>query len=120
MSTKSCTAPGARWLAVFGLLVGVLVTPVAAVSAVGSAGAGHGHYEAARVLFPCTMLLTRMAGDTITLPLLVLALAQFPCYGATIGFAASKGRTALALVPLLAAHVAAVVLCFSGVIPNFS
>ena len=63
------------------VLIGVLVTPIAAVLAIASAGAGHGHYEFARLFFPYSMLLTRLAGDTITPPLMALALAEFPCTG---------------------------------------
>jgi hypothetical protein len=103
-----------------GIGIGVLVTPVAVFLAVASGGAGHGHYEFARLFFPYTMLLTRLPDDTITLPLMVLALAQFPLYGAIIGLAASKARTALAVILLLSVHTVAVVLCFSGMIPNFS
>jgi hypothetical protein len=99
---------------------GVLVTPPAAGLAVLSGGAGHGHYEAARALFPYTMLLTRLTGDTVALPLLGLALVQFPLYGLALGLAAAKGRLALALALRLAAHAIAAAVCFSGAIPNFS
>src|SRR5262245_47802755 len=103
-----------------GVVIGVLVTPLAASWGVISAGAGHGHYEFARLFFPYTMLLTRLTGDTITLPLMALALIQFPLYGLVIGLAAAKGHIALAMVPLLVVHTATVILCFSGMIPNFS
>jgi hypothetical protein len=99
---------------------GVLLTPEAAYVAVLSGGAGHGHYEAARALFPGPMLLTRLTGDTLTLPVLLLALAQFPLYGAAVGWSASRGRTTWGLVSLLAGHAAAVILCFAGLLPNFS
>jgi len=95
--------------------IGGLVTLPAALLTIASAGAGHGNYLFARVLFPYTMLLTRLTDDTVTLPLIVLGLAQFPLYGAVVGLAASTGRTVLTL-----AHLGAVVLCFSGAIPNFS
>ena len=49
-----------------GVLVGVAVTPVAAVLAEMSAGAGHGNYGLARLLFPGPMFLTLLAEDTIT------------------------------------------------------
>lgn len=103
-----------------GALVGVGVTAWAVPLAVASGGAGHGGYVAARLLFPHAMLMTRLAGDTITPPLMLLALAQFPLYGGVIGLAVPKGRgwTALALVALL--HAAAAGLCFSGMLPNFS
>lgn len=103
-----------------GIGIGVLITPVAVTLAVMSGGAGHGHYEFARLFFPYTMLLTRLVGDTITLPLMALALAQFPLYGEIIGFAKSKGSAAIAAVLLVVAHTIAVIVCFSGAIPNFS
>jgi hypothetical protein len=103
-----------------GVLTGGLVTPAAVILAVASAGAGHGNYAAARLLLPYTMLLTRATGDRITLPLIALALAQFPLYGAAIGYAASKGRITCAVVPLLVLHTLCAILCFSGLIPNFS
>jgi hypothetical protein len=103
------------------VLIGVLVTPIAAVLAIASAGAGHGHYEFARLFFPYSMLLTRLTGHTITDPLIALALAQFPLYGVAVGLAVSKGRAWWCAVALLAvAHAIAVVLCFSGMIFNFS
>jgi hypothetical protein len=105
---------------IVGVGAGVLITPVAAFLAVLSGGAGHGHYELARLFFPYTMLLTRLAGDTITLPLILLALAQFPVYGAVLGIARSRSRVVAAGGLLLAGHTIAVVLCFSGLIPNFS
>ena len=101
--------------------IGGLVTLPAALLTIASAGAGHGNYLFARVLFPYTMLLTRLTDDTVTLPLIVLGLAQFPLYGAVVGLAASKGRAWLARRRWLTlAHLGAVVLCFSVSIPNFS
>jgi hypothetical protein len=96
--------------------IGGLVT----LPAVASGGAGHGTYLFARVLFPYTMLLTRLT-DTVTLPLTVLGLAQFPLYGAVVGLAASRGRAWLVRLRWLTlAHLGAVVLCFSRTVPNFS
>jgi hypothetical protein len=103
-----------------GALLGVAVTPVAALLAVWSAGAGHGHYVLARLLFPYSMLLTRATDDSLTLPLLALGLVQWPLYGALLGFAASRGRALLAAILLLVAHAGAAALCFSGLLPNFS
>jgi hypothetical protein len=100
--------------------LGILATLPAALLALASAGGGHGHYELARALFPFSMLLTPLAGDTITAPLIVLALVQFPLYGAAIGFAAANGRAGLVALILLVLHGVAAALCFSGMIPNFS
>lgn len=105
--------------------IGVIVTPIAFFLALLSSGAGHGHYEFARLFFPYTMLLTRLANDTITVPLIVLALVQFPLYGAVVGVAISKRPVArlvgcVAVLLIVVAHTTAVVKCFSGAIPNFS
>ena len=104
-----------------GVGVGVATTPVAAMLAIVSSGAGHGHYEFARLFFPYTMLLTHLADNTITMPLIVLALAQFPIYGAFIGTCGGDIWLVIKMGGLiLAAHVIAAVFCFSGLIPNFS
>jgi hypothetical protein len=63
-----------------GALVGVGVADWDVPLAVASGGVGQGDYVAAR-LPPPAMLLTRLAGDTITPTLMLLALAQFPLYG---------------------------------------
>jgi hypothetical protein len=106
---------------VIGFVIGVAFAPVAAMLAVQSGGAGHGCYEFAGLFFPYTMLLTRLTGDTITLPLIALALAQFPMYGAAIGMCARRRWVAIRVSwVLLIAHAVAVVFCFSGLIPNFS
>jgi len=105
---------------IIGLGIGVLITPVAAMLAIISGGAGHGHYELARLLFPYTMLLTLIAGDFITVPLRILALVQFPIYGAFIGAFAPKRQAWAIGAILFAVHALAAALCFSGVIPNFS
>jgi hypothetical protein len=104
-----------------GIGTGGVVTPPAAILAIVSGGAGHGHYEFARLLFPFTMLLTRVTEDKITIPLIVLALAQFPLYGASIGICAARPWLAFVIGGVLfIGHLIAAAFCFSGVIPNFS
>jgi hypothetical protein len=100
--------------------IGALITPVAAILAIASGGLGHGHYEFARLFFPYTMLLTLFAGNTITLPLIALALAQFPIYGAIIGLSVQRRRVRAIGAIMLIAHALAAALCFSDLIPNFS
>lgn len=97
----------------------MVVGVVALFLAVLSGGAGHGDYAAARALFPLPMLATLLEGDTIGPLSFTLALAQFPLMGALTGCCLASGRWA----PLIVAgvlHLAAMVLAFSGVIPNFS
>jgi hypothetical protein len=103
-----------------GTLSGLLITPIALFLAIASGAAGHGNYIFARLFFPYSMLLTLIQNDTITLPLVLLALVQFPLCGAVIGFAAAKKHTLYAVGPLLVAHSVAAGFCFAGVIPNFS
>jgi len=71
---------------ILSVLVGVLLAPVALFMAIMSAGAGHGHYVAAKILFPFTMASTYIWG-TITLPFIILAIVQFPFYGWLTGCA---------------------------------
>lgn len=102
-----------------GLACGIVITLPALLLAVASAGAGHGDYVLARVLFPYTVLLARLAGDTITAPLIGIALSQFPAYGLACALY-RPGVWATGAAALAAAHAAAAIACFSGFLPNFS
>ena len=104
-----------------GLAIGIGVTFPSIILAIISGGAGHGSYLFACLLFPYTMLLTLAQDDTISLPLRVLALIQFPVYGAIVGFSVSvlKNRRLIPAV-LIFIHLAFVFLCFCGALPNFS
>jgi ABC-type methionine transport system permease subunit len=72
---------------IFGLIGGILVAPLALFLAVISGGAGHGHYVAARLLFPFTMASTYVF-EAISPPFIVLAILQYPIYGLLVGRAA--------------------------------
>jgi hypothetical protein len=76
--------------------------------------------EFARLFFPYTLLLTRWTGNTISLPLILLALAQFPLYGGLIGLCRDAKRAASVALLIFVAHAAAAAVCFSGAIPIFS
>lgn len=102
-----------------GLALGVPVTVLALIAAIVSAGAGHGDYVAARLMFPAPMLASLLSGDTIGAPSIVIALLQFPAYGALIGWTLGR-QSSLPIVIAAAVHIAAAILCFSGMIPNFS
>ena len=104
-----------RWRQLSGILIGTVIAPVALLAAIVSADAGHGDFLLAKILFPYSLLLTRLAGDTITDPLIGLALIQFPLYG----LAATSFSTARPKVYLLALHTICAILCFSGLLPNF-
>jgi|SRR5882724_5154114 len=99
-------------------LVGIAVTPVCLFLAFISAGAGHGNYGMARIFYPYSMLLVRLTGS-LTTPLLVLAVAQFPMYGCLLGLSLRHPRMRLAALILFAIHVSAVVAAFSGLLSEF-
>ncbi|RVD73653.1 MAG: hypothetical protein E5Y89_18470 [Mesorhizobium sp.] len=79
-----------------------------------SAGAGHGDYVLARLLYPMPMLATLLTNNTITSVSVVLAVAQFPAYGA---FAAPGGRTRWLSLGIL--HTVAIAAAFSGLLDYF-
>ena len=101
-------------MGIVGGIVGVVVTPIAVIAAMISGGAGHGDYVAAQVLYPVPILLSDLLGD-FSLPLIVLALAQFPMYGVLGGSFWLKG-----LIWILVIHFIAVTICFSGFVSGFS
>jgi hypothetical protein len=107
-------------LLIAGAAIGIAVTPPAVNAAIASAGGGHGHYVAARILFPFTMLLSETTGS-IELPWQILGIVQFPAYGAIIGFSCnSLKRAAWAACIIFTLHVLAVAICFSGLLDSFS
>lgn len=67
-----------------GLLSGIALTVPACLIAFASSGAGHGDYFLFKLVFPITMLSTRLFGS-ITAPFILIGLAQFPLYGYLVG-----------------------------------
>jgi hypothetical protein len=94
-------------------VAGMLITVPALVLAVLSAGAGHGDYGFARILFPIPMCVAVFVTGSIDAPSIVLALGQFPFYGGVIAYFAVTRRRRLwvALCVLLVAHFVAFVAC---------
>jgi len=104
-----------------GVLGGMVVGAASLVISWAYAGAGHGTYSAAKILFPYTMYLATAILGSITTPLMVLALLEFPVYGLAAGVAASHVRLRLILPTLvLLLHAGMVALCFSVNNPNFT
>jgi hypothetical protein len=103
-----------------GLGAGVLATPAALLVAIGSMGAGHGHYVAAKALFPHTMLLTQFVFGSIALPLIGLAIVQFSLYGWFIGAAPDWRARVLRTLTLAATHAVATAAVFILKNPSFS
>lgn len=102
-----------------GVLIGCVVTVPAVGAAIVSGGVGHGHYTAARLLFPIPMLLTRLTDGHIGLLAGGLVLFQFPFCGGVLAWWSGR-RAAQAAGIIVAAHAAAALACFAGAVPNFS
>ncbi len=98
-------------------LAGLVFTTPAVFLAMLSSGGGHGDYQFARAAFPVPMLLT--FNGPINPLSLVTALVQFPVYGWIAGSAIAREELGR-LIVVAALHVLAVIVCFSGLLPNFS
>jgi hypothetical protein len=104
------------WIAGLTCMLWLLVgTPVALVLGIASAGAGHGDYVSARLLFPYTMLSTYLTSDLT----LVLAVIQMPVYGVVLFLASLRGgrRFVVALIVVGGLHLVASLLCFVPPLP---
>ncbi|MES0024979.1 MULTISPECIES: hypothetical protein [unclassified Mesorhizobium] len=93
-----------------GFLVGLGITPVAFFLALYSAGAGHGDYGLARLLYPVPMLATLLTNTTIT-----GRCAAVPAYGAFVAGAGGSRWLALGVF-----HLVAIAAAFSGLLESFS
>jgi hypothetical protein len=114
MTQRTSWRPFAIWLA-----AGIVVGGVSLVIATAAAGGGHGSYGPASLLFPYTMLSTRLF-ESITLPFIGVALAQFPAYGAAVGWAARRSRPWKALGIVAAVHSAVALAAVYGRGGSFS
>jgi hypothetical protein len=100
-------------------LAGLVMECAAAIIALIAAAGGHGTYTLAKILFPYSLALTALTGS-ITAPLIVLALVQYPLYACGPVVADDpdvRWRTGAMIV---GAHVAAVVAAFVWADPAFS
>ena len=112
-------SPGSAMRSVVGgAVLGLLLGFGALYLAMLSTGMGHGDYAAARALFPASMLLTLVEGSIGPLAIAV-ALVQFPFYGGLLGWSNARERYRPAVV-VGVLHLIGVIICFSGVLPNFS
>jgi hypothetical protein len=80
---------------------------------IAAAGAGHGTYIPAAILFPYTMTIAPALG-TIAPALIALALLQYPIYGLLIGVAKVRFRTSTILACVHGAFVLAALLSMSS------
>lgn len=101
------------------MVVSLIVTPIALLLGVGSAGAGHGDYRLAMILFPYT-LLSAVIFDSITIPFIILAIIQFPLYGIALGQANEKGCLISMSILLCVVHGVALTAMFLVANENFS
>ncbi|HZH30389.1 MAG TPA: hypothetical protein VEY11_06460 [Pyrinomonadaceae bacterium] len=101
------------------LIVGILLTPVCLLLATGSAGAGHGDYFYAKLLYPYAMI-SVLVFDSLLLPSILFAVPQFPLYGALCGLAAAKGHRWMVGLGIIMTHALAVALCFLLLSSNFA
>lgn len=101
----------------YGFLVGLCFTPIAVFAAIFSAGAGHGDYVLARILFPLPMLSTLLTNGVISGGAIALGLIQFPLYGILAGW---SRRRYFVLTAIAVAHLLLVAAAFSGLLSAFS
>lgn len=86
-------------------------TPFCLLFAFASAGAGHGDYILATVLFPFTML-SAVFFNSITISFVWLAIVQFPVYGIVFGLANLRNKLAISIAVALVIHLSAIFACF--------
>jgi hypothetical protein len=92
----------------------ILITPIALFLAMASAGAGHGDFVLARILFPIPMMLVGIPLVYLNLPLLgfLLAPLQFPFYGVIVKRGLERGRLSKYCGVLVIIHALAIVPLF--------
>jgi hypothetical protein len=94
-------------------IASLVATPICIYLAAVSAGAGHGSYLWAKILFPYTMLsilIFGLSAPLIRIGIWLLTFIQIPLYGIILGFACQKQRFSRIIVALLAAHLLAIVI----------
>jgi hypothetical protein len=92
-----------------GFALGVLITIPCLWLVVFAAGAGHGTYAPAKLLFPLAML-APVFRQSLTTPWIIAAILQFPAYGLILGrmYYSRRFRLSVACVALLHLFVAAI------------
>ncbi|HEY5617880.1 MAG TPA: hypothetical protein VIK60_08030 [Vicinamibacterales bacterium] len=88
----------------------VLAVVFGLVSLLATAG-GHGTYVPAALFFPGALLLA-IGLNVISNSVLYVAAAQWPLYGATVGFAAGRGHKKEAIIWLTVVHALLLAACF--------
>lgn len=101
------------------VIYSLIATPVCLILAFLFASAGHGNYFLVKLLFPYTMLSTLIFGS-ITIPFIILAIAQIPFYGLVFGAANAKDKFIPLAVPVFVRHILAVIACLLFIGESFS
>lgn len=99
-------------------VLSLVATPFCLLLALASAGAGHGDYFWAKIIYPYTMLSTLLF-NSITIPFILLAIVQVPIYGVLLSIAWARDRIGLTALGLLTIHAAAALACFAIRLENF-
>ena len=100
-------------------MLSLIVTPVFLYLGIASGGAGHGNYLLAKLLFPFTMLSTRVFGSIVA-PFILRAIIQFPAYGFILGAANVRRTMFLPAIGIVLLHSVAAIACFFIVGPDFT
>jgi hypothetical protein len=94
------------------VVISALLLQIAAISLViFTAGAGHGSYALARILFPFTMLST-VFGSYIGGFYVAIGLLQYLIYGLIVAVSLRANRTYKAVATIVVAHVIAIFIVF--------
>jgi hypothetical protein len=115
MMTPDDTKPPAEWPWFLG---SVLVTPVAFLLAALPIGAGDGTFIPAMTIFPWGMMTTGL-NESVIVPAILGAVAQFPAYGVLLGLAARFRRLRPTAIGLVVLHVLAVGVAYAVVPATF-
>ena len=116
-----CVRVAAAALAGLVLTVAVFlgVTPFVLFLGLVSAGAGHGDYFLAKILFPYTLLYWQLFTSSREF-FYVVAIIQYPAYGLLMGVANLNRKFLIVGVALAIVHIACVVGSFYVANPSFS
>lgn len=101
-----------RSTSVLVVLAASALSILTALLAAGSAGAGHGDYFWAKVLYPYTMIVAT-ALNKVSAPLALVSLLQYPAYIWAVMKTSAVRKTVITGL-LLAAHTLAVLVCLQA------
>jgi hypothetical protein len=105
-----CPEDRMRFLYQHPIVTSLFLTAILLAVAAVSGGVGHGNYTLAILLFPyaavAVVVLDHFFNSTI--PMIVIAVLQFPLYGTLISIGRGRVRDRIVVIALLASHAIAV------------